>query len=276
MKQSTFQQFSALVQQNFGIQLPPAKQALLESRLFKLMNDNSGQPELASEEAFLDYVKRDTTGKALAMLAEAITTHHTFFMREADHFTFYGQQVLPYLESTIGDGDVRTWCAASSTGEEAYILAMLLEDYFGLKGPQWETTLLATDLSRDVLEKGKNGLYPRESVQTLPAHWQTRYFQPAANGYCQVVDSLRRKVLFRQFNLINPTFPFKKPFHVIFCRNVMIYFDGPTRAALVQRFADFLEPGGFLFIGHSEVIDRQAHDFEYVMPSIYRKKGAFT
>lgn len=276
MKQSTFQQFSAVVHQNFGIQLPPEKQALLESRLFKLMNDNQGMPELASEEAFLEYIRRDKTGKALAMLAEAITTHHTFFMREADHFTFYGQEVLPYLEKTIRDGDIRTWCAASSTGEEAYILAMLLEDYFSSRGPQWETTLLATDLSREVLDKAKSGLYSQESVQTLPDHWQAKYFQKVAGGQCQAVESLRRKILFRQFNLINPTFPFKRPFHVIFCRNVMIYFDVPTRDTLIQKFADFLEPGGYLFIGHSEVIDRQAHAFEYVMPSIYRKKGAFT
>lgn len=276
MKQSTFQQFSALVKDNFGIQLPPEKQALLESRLFKLMNDNAGKPELASEEAFLQYIRNDSTGRGLAMLAEAITTHHTFFMREADHFTYYGKEVLPYLETVIRDGDVRTWCAASSTGEEAYILAMLLEDHFSMKGPQWETTLLATDLSREVLEKAKTGLYTSDAVKTLPVQWQNRYFQPAGNGCHQVVESLRKKVLFRQFNLINPTFPFKRPFHVIFCRNVMIYFDVPTREALIQRFADFLEPGGFLFIGHSEVIDRQVHEFDYVMPSIYRKKGAFT
>ncbi|MCR5176058.1 MAG: protein-glutamate O-methyltransferase CheR [Anaerovibrio sp.] len=276
MKQSVFQQFSALVQQNFGIQLPQEKKALLESRLFKLMNENNTRPELASEEAFLEYIKGDASGCGLAMLAEAITTHHTFFMREADHFDFYAREVLPFLAETIKDGDVRTWCAASSTGEEAYTLAMLLSDYFSPLGPKWETTLLATDLSRDVLEKGKSGVFTLASVKTLPLAWQSNYFIPCGDGNYQVIESLRRKVLFRQFNLMNPVFPFKKPFHVIFCRNVMIYFDAPTRELLVQKFFDFLEPGGFLFIGHSEVIEKRGNNFDYVMPSIYRKKGAFT
>ena len=275
MNQSLFQQFAALVTQNFGIQLPPEKKALLESRLFKLKNDNMGRPELASDEAFLKYIREDKTGKGLAMLAEAITTHHTFFMREADHFSFYEKEVLPYLEKSISDGDVRTWCAASSTGEEAYTLAMMLEDHFGSM-PGWETTLLATDLSKDVLEIGKNGVYSAESVKTLPALWQNSYFQRTIDGKYQVVDKLRQKVLFRRFNLMTPVFPFKRPFHVIFCRNVMIYFDTPTRDNLVRKFAEFLEPGGYLFIGHSEVIDRHKSDFDYVMPSIYRKKGAFT
>ena len=275
MNQSLFQQFAALVTQNFGIQLPPEKKALLESRLFKLKNDNMGRPELASDEAFLKYIREDKTGKGLAMLAEAITTHHTFFMREADHFSFYEKEVLPYLEKSIRDGDVRTWCAASSTGEEAYTLAMMLEDHFGSM-PGWETTLLATDLSKDVLEIGKNGVYSAESVKTLPALWQNSYFQRTIDGKYQVVDTLRQKVLFRRFNLMTPVFPFKRPFHVIFCRNVMIYFDTPTRDNLVRKFAEFLEPGGSLFIGHSEVIDRHKSDFDYVMPSIYRKKGAFT
>ena len=275
MNQSLFQQFAALVTQNFGIQLPPEKKALLESRLFKLKNDNMGRPELASDEAFLKYIREDKTGKGLAMLAEAITTHHTFFMREADHFSFYEKEVLPYLEKSIRDGDVRTWCAASSTGEEAYTLAMMLEDHFGSM-PGWETTLLATDLSKDVLEIGKNGVYSAESVKTLPDLWQNSYFQRTIDGKYQVVDKLRQKVLFRRFNLMTPVFPFKRPFHVIFCRNVMIYFDTPTRDNLVRKFAEFLEPGGYLFIGHSEVIDRHKSDFDYVMPSIYRKKGAFT
>ena len=275
MNQSLFQQFAALVTQNFGIQLPPEKKALLESRLFKLKNDNMGRPELASDEAFLKYIREDKTGKGLAMLAEAITTHHTFFMREADHFSFYEKEVLPYLEKSIRDGDMRTWCAASSTGEEAYTLAMMLEDHFGSM-PGWETTLLATDLSKDVLEIGKNGVYSAESVKTLPALWQNSYFHRTFDGKYQVVDRLRHKVLFRRFNLMTPVFPFKRPFHVIFCRNVMIYFDNTTRDNLVRKFAEFLEPGGYLFIGHSEVIDRYKSDFDYVMPSIYRKKGAFT
>lgn len=274
MKDSLFWKFSAVVHSNFGIRLPIEKKALLESRLFKLMNDHlqEKRPELSSEEAFLEYVQTDPTGKGLAMLSEAITTHHTFFMREADHFRYYGDTVLPYLEAVIRDGDVRTWCAAASSGEEAYTLAMVMADYFSIKGNQWETTLLATDLSKDILATAKAGIYSAEAVRTLPVKWQTSYFHAAGPGQFKVVDRLKEKVLFRQFNLMTPVFPFRKPFHVIFCRNVMIYFDIPTRDELVRKFADFLMPGGYLFVGHSEVIDRDSGEFEYVMPSVYRKK----
>ena len=193
-------------------------------------------------------------------------------MREADHFDFFGKQVLPYLESCIRDGDVRTWCAACSSGEESYTLAMIMADFFALRGPEWETTLLATDLSQDILDVARSGVYTGEAVRSLPAQWQAEFFHRLPDGTYQVSDRLKQKVLYRKFNLMTPVFPFRKPFHVIFCRNVMIYFDTPTRDALVRKFYDFLEPGGFLFVGHSEVIDRQSAPFEYVMPSVYRKK----
>lgn len=272
MKDELFQQYASVIHRQFGIQLPLEKKTLLESRLFKLRKDNVNLPVYASDEAFLNYIKTDHSGKAIHQLAEAITTHHTFFMREQDHFQFYAEQVLPYLERTIKDGDIRTWCAACSSGEESYTLAMHLHDYFSLKGPEWEYTLLATDLSKEILATAKQGIYSAEAVSTLPHRWQTSYFRRYDGENYQVVESLKQHVLYRSFNLISPVFPFKRPFHVIFCRNVMIYFDARTRNELAQKFYDYLEPGGFLFIGHSEVIDRSAVPFEYVMPSVYRRK----
>lgn len=272
MQEALFGKFAQVVHQNFGIQLTMEKKALLESRLFKLLNNRIGEPGFGSEEEFFEYVSDDKSGEALKLLAEAITTHHTFFMREADHFEFFGKQVLPYLEKTINDGDVRTWCAACSSGEEAYILEMQLLDFFSVRGAMWDTMLLATDLSQDILDVAKAGIYTEEAVRSLPPQWQLDYFTKQSDGNYQAVDRLRQKILYRKFNLMTPVFPFKKPFHVIFCRNVMIYFDAPTRNALVQKFYDFLEPGGFLFVGHSEVVDRQAAPFEYVMPSVYRKR----
>lgn len=272
MRDALFQQFATVIHQQFGIQLPMDKKALLESRLFKLLNNNVGKPEYANEEAFLRYVQNDVTGKALAQLSEVITTHHTFFMREQDHFQFFGDTVLPELENHIKDGDVRTWCAACSSGEESYTLAMQLHDFFGIRGPGWEYTLLATDLSREILETAKQGIYSAESVATLPPRWQSTYFKKCDAFNFQVNDSLKQRVLYRPFNLMNPVFPFKRPFHVIFCRNVMIYFDTPTRNELVKKFYDFVEPGGYLFVGHSEVIDRTVAPFDYVMPSVYRRR----
>lgn len=272
MQEALFQQYAQVVQGNFGIQLPIEKKALLESRLFKLLSNHINEAGFADETDFLHYVREDASGTAMNLLAEAITTHHTFFMRESDHFNFFGKQVLPYLASTIKDGDVRTWCAACSSGEESYTLAMIMSEFFALQGPQWDTTLLATDLSQEVLDTARRGIYTDEAVKGLPPQWKGQFFHKLATGDWQVSQNLQQQVLYRRFNLMNPVFPFRKPFHVIFCRNVMIYFDTETRDSLVRKFYDFLEPGGFLFVGHSEVIDRQSAPFEYVMPSVYRKK----
>ena len=151
-------------------------------------------------------------------------------------------------------------------------MAMIMSEFFALQGPQWDTTLLATDLSQEILATARRGIYTDEAVRGLPPQWKGQFFHKLATGDWQVSQNLQQQVLYRRFNLMNPVFPFKKPFHVIFCRNVMIYFDTETRDSLVRKFYDFLEPGGFLFVGHSEVIDRQSAPFEYVMPSVYRKK----
>lgn len=271
MTQLEFQNYARYVQTNFGIQLPQEKKTLLESRLYKLFCDNDG-PEFTNAKTFFTYLQQDKSGKARSMLADAITTNHTYFMRETDHFDYFRDTVLPYWAGHITDGDVRTWCAASSSGEEPYTLAMIMHDFFSMRPGIWEKTLLATDLSVEILQQAKAGIYDAAAVQVLPKHYQTAYFNKIAPGKVQVVDTIRNQVLYRKFNLMEPRFPFKKPFHTIFCRNVMIYFDEPTRRSLAKKFYDYLEPGGYLFVGHSEVIDRTAAPFDYVMPSVYRRK----
>ncbi len=271
MEDSIFFAYASIVDRAFGIQLPREKKALLESRLQRLFHEGADTAKYRDAAGFLKALKQDGTGKLLKVLAEAITTHHTFFMREADHFWFYRDTVLPWIASSVQDGDIRTWCAACSTGQEAYTLAMLLQDQFGLQGSRWEKTLLATDLSVDVLATAKAGIYEAESLAGLPENWLHGYFHAVSGGRRQVSDVIRQQVLFRPFNLMTPQFPFKKPFHVIFCRNVMIYFDAPVRNRLVRQFYEYLEPGGYLFVGHSETVERQAAPFQYVMPSVYRK-----
>ena len=269
MNDATFAGYAAIVQSEFGIQLPPSKKTLLESRLYPVLAEGGPAEHYITAESFLRALRHDRSGHLLHILAEAITTHHTFFMREADHFRFYQKSVLPWVDRTAKDGDIRTWCAACSSGEESYTLAMILEDYFSLKRGV-EKTMLATDLSDEILATARAGIYPRTSVASLPHSWQSTYFAPYDRKNLIVTDLLKRQVLYRHFNLMDP-FPFRRPFHVIFCRNVMIYFDAPTRHELVQKFYDFLVPGGFLFLGHSEIIDRGSAPFTYVMPSVYRK-----
>jgi len=158
MDKATFQGYAAIVAREFGIQLPPAKQALLESRLYRLFCEGGPAAVYGDAAGFLRALRQDRSGKLLKLLAEAITTHHTFFLREADHFRYYRDVVLPWLAQNVRDGDIRTWCAACSTGQEAYTLAMLLEDFFGLRGGNWEKTLLATDLSQEVLAFAQQGM----------------------------------------------------------------------------------------------------------------------
>lgn len=271
MEQSVFLAYASIVDREFGIQLPLEKKALLESRLQRLFKEGGPAADYADAASFLKALKHDASGHLLHLLAEAITTHHTYFLREADHFTFYRDQVLPWLADTVKDGDIRTWCAACSTGQEAYTLAMLMQDRFGLEGSQWEKVLLATDISRDVLDFARRGVYQREDIKKLPDSWKHAYFQSKDAAHVQVSESIRQQVLFRPFNLMTPALPFKRPFHVIFCRNVMIYFDSAVRRQLVRRFYDFLVPGGYLFVGHSETVERQTVPFQYVMPSVYRR-----
>ena len=269
MTDELFQRYATFIGQNFGIQLPKEKKILLETRLLRLFD--SGQTKSRDAETFFREVTSAQRGRARALLADAITTNHTFFMRENDHFSYLAQQVLPYWSSHIRDGDLRTWCAACSSGEEAYTLAMLIEEHFSKVRGAWDTTLLATDLSPEILSEAKAGIYDEDAIASLPVSCQKLYFTACGKGEKQVVPRLKQKILFRRFNLMNVEFPFRRAFHIIFCRNVMIYFDLPTRQGLVRRFYDFLEPGGYLFIGHAETIDRQSVPFDYVRPSVYRR-----
>jgi chemotaxis protein methyltransferase CheR len=200
-----------------------------------------------------------------------MTTNHTFFMREAEHFHYFRDHVLPYLHHTVKDKDLRIWSAASSSGEEPYTLAMILDEFLGSEKAAWEAKLLATDLSAEILETAKKGIYSNDRITPLPVTWRTQYFQQADAGHSMVTDRIRNQVIFRRFNLMDTTLPFKRKFHVIFCRNVMIYFDNKTKDALVERFYQMMEYGGYLFIGQSESLNRDTTRFQYVMPAVYRK-----
>ena len=270
MTEGEFQQYSLYTFQNFGINLGREKKALLESRLYKLFNSEILPRECRNTAAFYQCLQQDKDGSMRELFSSVITTNHTYFMRESDHFRIFAEEVLPYWGDQIKNGDVRTWCAACSSGEEAYTLAMILQDFFSLRPGFWDISLLATDLSPRVLRQAKQGIYAREAVSSLPLHWQQAYFRHLGSEKMQVVPQLQRQIIFRRFNLMD-NFPFRKPFHTIFCRNVMIYFDIETRQKLARKLYDYLEPGGFLFIGHSEVIDRTNIPFSYVMPSVYRK-----
>lgn len=267
MTTKEFSMLAAYIKQKFGVNLGLEKKTLVQGRLHKIIDNMN----FTSFKEYYEYVANDKTGKADVELVNAITTNHTFFMRESSHFEYFSNNVLPYLYRVIKDRNLRIWCAACSTGEEAYTLAMLIRDFFSIRSQEWDTKLLATDISLNALAAAKQGCYSAEALACIPAKWRNIYFKKQIDDQYQVIETLKDEVIYRQFNLMNTQFPFKKKFHTIFCRNVMIYFDTPTRQALVRKFYDYLEPGGYLFIGHSEVLDRSSA-FKCIMPAVYRKE----
>lgn len=262
-----FKQLSTFIYQNYGINLKKEKQTLVTGRLHKVLIELG----MKSFTEYYDYLLKDKSGVALAVLVDKITTNHTFFMREAEHFSYLKDVVLPYWHKVIRDNDLRVWCAASSTGEEPYTLAMIINDYFENMQPRWDTKLLATDISKAALDTAIKGVYGIDRVKDLPIFWRTKYFTKADESNMRINDSLKKEVLFRRFNLVDETYPFRKKMHVIFCRNVMIYFDQKTKETLITKMYDLLEPGGYLFIGHSESLNRETTQFKYVKPAVYRK-----
>jgi len=260
-----------LVYRQVGINLGENKKSLVVGRLQKYMREKG----FTSFKQYYDHVKNEPTGEAVRSLVTFISTNHTFFFREKEHFSFLYGTVLPEIAGELerkNRKDIRIWSAGCSSGEEPYTLAMLLLEFFGPKIGEWKVGILATDISDRVLEKARKGIYEGENVANLPNRLKYSYLEKHDGSSWIVTDRVRELVLFRRLNLMREDFPFKRKFHVIFCRNVMIYFDGPTRNALVNRFYRYTERGGYLFIGHSESLPRAETPYSYVKPAVYRKK----
>ncbi len=262
-----FSKLSNYIKKHSGIHLKDEKKTMLVGRLNMILTER-GFTDFTS---YYDYLQRNNDGSEISILIDKVTTNHTYFMREPEHFNFFSRVVLPYLEHSMTHRDLRVWCAASSSGEEPYTLALLMEEFFGNKAMFWDKKLLATDLSTIVLDKARKGIYSKDKVNSLPKIWIQQYFDLYDKENYQVKERIRNQVIYRRFNLLEPVFPFKKKFHVIFLRNVMIYFDNPTKEALIQKMYNALEYGGYFFIGHSETINRDKSNFEYIQPAVYRK-----
>jgi chemotaxis protein methyltransferase CheR len=256
----------SFVKQRSGIDLT-GKKVLITGRLDHYLAMNG----YASYREYMDAVRSDITGNEAIHLVNSLTTNHTFFMREFDHFEFLRKEILPELKRKESSSrDLRIWSAACSTGQEPYTLAMVLKDFFGLEHVQWDTKVLATDLDTQVIAGAQRGHYTAEQIKDVPAAWKQRYFHPLNETLFEVKPELKKEVIFRQFNLMDP-FPFRGKFHVVFLRNVMIYFDDATKRKLINKIYEFMNPGGYLFIGATEFIDRSATRFKYVCPSVFRK-----
>jgi chemotaxis protein methyltransferase CheR len=266
IKETEFRELTLYIKENYGINLSEKKH-LIEGRLSNTVIENG----FDNFSDYLRFVFQDISGKEIKSLINKLTTNHTYFMREVDHFKYFTERVLPFLETSSKTKDLRIWSAGCSSGEEPYTLAMLIEDYFGEDKEMWDTKILATDISESVLEVAQKGVYTQDAMKTIPKYWALKHFDKVTAENYQISEKIRNEIIFRKFNLMSKVFPFKQKFNVIFCRNVMIYFEPKTKMELINRFYDMTEPGGFLFIGHSETLNKDETKYKYVMPAVYRK-----
>jgi chemotaxis protein methyltransferase CheR len=256
-----FDEIRRLAHRTFGLDLREGKEELVSARLRRLV----GSGNFRSFREYSQHVLADKTGESLAAMIDALATNHTSFLREPDHFEFLRKEVLPSLAGREG---VELWSAACSTGEEVWTLACVMKEAL----PARKIQISASDISNKALRIAANGVYSAERCKELPASWLKRYF--VAKGRppdrYQASAELRQQARFQRLNLIE-RFSWPRQFAAIFCRNVMIYFDRQTQEQVVNKLAECLEPGGYLFVGHAESLSRVNHTLDYVRPAIYRK-----
>ena len=263
-----FKQLADFIKRYYGISLKDEKKTLVETRLSDMLLKRG----IPTFENLYTLLLDDKNEELRREVETRITTNYTYFMRETDTFSFFEHSILPWIEKVCVEKSLRVWSAGCSSGEEAYNIAMIIADYFKNKDKLWDKQILASDISDKVLISAKLGIYSEEKIRTLPSHWKSLYLQKYdANNYV-FKDVIKKEIMFKKFNLMEPFFPYRKKFHAIFCRNVMIYFDEVTRNDIIRKFVDNLEDGGFFLIGKTESIDRKLHNLEYVRPGIYRKK----
>lgn len=273
MRDSEFEFIRTLVYEHSRISLGPDKRELVSARLGKRLRATN-RPTVGEYCQLLKSGSNDADGE-LAHLIDAISTNHTFFFRENPHFDFVRSHVLPEMQARQRLERwprFNAWSAACSSGEEPYSLAITLHE--GLSATAWSWQIEATDISHRILDKARAGIYRDDVVAKLPPACIKTYFQrgvgPQAGNY-RVRSALREKIGFHHLNLLEGEPPFRDPFHLIFCRNVMIYFDRTTQEELVNKLARRLVPGGYLMVGHSESLTGIKHSLQLVKPAIYRR-----
>ncbi len=272
MRDSEFDFIRNLVYERSRINLSPDKRQLVSARLGKRLRATN----LQTIGDYCRLLQSPGADQELANLIDAISTNHTFFFRESSHFDYLRSVVVPEMlarSRTERWSRFRVWSAACSSGEEPFSIAITLAEVM----PSFPWLVDATDISHRVLAKAAAGIYNEEAVARVPrellrAHFQ-RGFGPQDGNY-RVKRALRERVVFHHLNLLEGELPSQELFHVIFCRNVMIYFDRPTQDELVSRLASKLIPGGYLFVGHSESLTQMRHSLQPIQPAVYRKPSS--
>lgn len=264
MDSATFQKFRDIVYCHSGIQLNDTKQAMVASRIAKRMRELG----LTRSKDYLQYLTGNQSSEEISRFLDVISTNVTSFFREKEHFSFLCDTVTKWIEN--GNKKIRIWSAASSTGEEPYTIAMML--LATVKGTPLDMKILATDISTRVLKKARDGRYETGLMQNIPLNLLDAYFTFDKRNNCYSAKKILKDIIiFRRINLSKPPFPMKGDIDIIFCRNVMIYFNNEVRQNLVSEITRLLRPGGYLITGHAESLTSIKTHMKCIKPSYYQK-----
>ncbi len=257
-----FDRIRELVYKKSGIKLDNSKEPLIRARIGKRMRALG----LSSHIEYLKQVIESNDESEVIHLLDAISTNVTSFFRDIDHFNLLGALLRKWV--SLGQKKFRIWSSACSSGEEPYSIAMIVLDSIGAG---FDTKILATDISTRVLDKAQTGIYEPDKIRQVPDKFIEKYFEKVDDSY-KVKTILKNMIVFKRLNLSDTPFPMQGPMDVVFCRNVMIYFDYNTRKRLIQEIHRLLKPDGYLFVGHAESLIGLTNGFKTVKPSIYLKE----
>ncbi len=270
-----FNRLGQYIYTTLGIKMPEVKRTMLTGRLAKRLR----ALELKSFSEYCDFLfSSEGQEQELVHLIDAVTTNKTDFFREPDHFEYLNGRALPELIRTRNAGvkkSLKVWSAGCSTGEEPYTLAMVLSEFSATNSDLgFRFEILATDISCKVLEVARRAIYPQDRIQPIPAPLRKKYLLKSRDkrkNLVRMAPEIRSRVAFGRLNFMDQEFGLRDPLEVIFCRNVMIYFDKATQERLLKKFCRFLQPGGYLFLGHSESLHGYDIPLIQMAPTVYRK-----
>jgi chemotaxis protein methyltransferase CheR len=266
-----FERLSQFIYTNYGIKLPMNKKIMLQSRLKSRLKENG----IATFKEYCDFVLTGKGGEAeIINMIDVVSTNKTDFYREAIHFDFLKQQALPEMVLVQGLNHIKVWSSACSSGEEPYTLTFVLSE-FRENHPNFDFSVLGTDISTRILDKARTAIYPQERVDVVPLAEKKKYLlrsKDQENPMIRIVPELRAKTRYARLNLIDDTYSgIPKDFDLLFCRNVLIYFDRPTQEKVINKLCAHLRTGGYFFLGHSESISAMDVPLKQIKPTIFQK-----
>ncbi len=271
MTDAVFAKLKEFIEPNLGIRLPPSKKVMLESRLAKRLR----LLKIDSYEAYADYLfSPEGFEREIQQLVDVVTTNETDFFRENNHYLFLRDVVLPEFLLKRGLTELNIWSVAASTGQEAFTLAMTVEEFLRAHSLSAKYTILGTDISEKVLQIARTGIYTDHQAGKIPHDLRRRYCMQSRNPEQKTIrfkPAVRDHIKFRKLNLMDEEYPLKKRYQIIFCRNVFIYFDRPTQKGVISRMLAHMDDDGFLFMGHSENLGTLETGLKGVSTAVYKK-----